>query len=385
MMRKRSYLTDLMIVEALAKYGPRNVTEVARKLGMPAETLRKRIKRLYTQSFLRFHINVNHAFLGLKKAIVFAEAVPGYEDALFEALKINDFWIFVSRCYGMFEGCVAIFVVPMESCHLFEQFIDKLQKFRLAKRTEIFWSTYFYSINSRGKWFNKDKNSWQFNWTEWIEEIKEKKVTSALLEPEPTIVNIDRIDILILKELEKDARISFRKLAERLKISPQLVRYHYYNHIISRGLLKDFDVTFFHFGKNSDFSFFIFSFDEERNLIKFAASLMDKPFVKAIGKILNANQLYAYIYLPRPQLRNFLKALSKLIQEGFLKSYQYAIQDLTNSSRATIPFQCYKNGRWEYNHQRYMKILHKFLEEKCLTFLLPKPTRNIKQKIKASS
>ena len=385
MMRKRSYLTDLMIVEALAKYGPRNVTEVARKLGMPAETLRKRIKRLYTQSFLRFNINVNHAFLGLKKAIVFAEAVPGYEDALLEALKINDFWIFVSRCYGMFEGCVAIFVVPMESCHLFEQFIDKLQEFRLAKRAEIFWSTYFYSINSRGKWFNKDKNSWEFNWTEWIEEIKEKKVASALLEPEPTIVNVDRIDILILKELEKDARISFRKIAERLKISPQLVRYHYYNHIISRGLLKEFDVTFFHFGKNSDFSFFIFSFDEERNLIKFAASLMDKPFVKVIGKILNANQLYGYIYLPRPQLRSFLGALSKLIREGFLKSYQYAIQDVTNSSRATIPFQCYKNGRWEYNHQRYMKILHKLLEEKCSTFLLPKPTRNIKQKMKVSS
>ncbi|MCS7385020.1 MAG: hypothetical protein NDF53_04745 [archaeon GB-1867-097] len=119
--------------------------------------------------------------------------------------------------------------------------------------------------------------------------------------------------------------------------------------------------------------------------MKFATSLMDKPFVKAIGKILNANQLYAYIYLPSPQLRNFLRALSKLIQEGLLKSYQYAIQDLTRSSRATIPFQCYRNGRWEYNHQRYMKILHKLLKEKCSTFLLPKPTRNIKQKMKVSS
>ena len=32
-----------------------------------------------------FNINVNYARLGLKRAIVFAEAVPGYEDILFDA------------------------------------------------------------------------------------------------------------------------------------------------------------------------------------------------------------------------------------------------------------------------------------------------------------
>jgi DNA-binding Lrp family transcriptional regulator len=101
-MHKPFDMVDLKVLEALETYGPRNVTEVSRKLRMPAETLRKKLKRLNSQTFLRFNVNVYHANLGLRKAVVFAEAVPGYENALLDAFKINDFWTFLSRCYGMF-------------------------------------------------------------------------------------------------------------------------------------------------------------------------------------------------------------------------------------------------------------------------------------------
>ncbi|MFP3985678.1 MAG: hypothetical protein ACLFU9_06935, partial [Candidatus Bathyarchaeia archaeon] len=87
-MHKRFDLANLKMLEALATYGPRNVTDVSRKLHMPAETLRKRLKRLSSRTFLRFNINVQHTHLGLRKAIVFAEAVPGYENDLFDALEI---------------------------------------------------------------------------------------------------------------------------------------------------------------------------------------------------------------------------------------------------------------------------------------------------------
>ena len=367
-MRRGYGLTDLKILEALAVYGPRNLAEVSRKTGIHPETLRKKINRLSSQFFLRFNINVNYARLGLKRAIVFAEAVPGYEDILFDALKVNDFWIFVGRCYGMFEGCVGIFVVPWEFSSLFEQYIDELKKLGLSIRTQIFWLTHIHSINSRCKWFDEKRAAWNFNWDEWMKEVETGKgdASQVLLESEPLMANVDETDILILKELEIDARISFTKLGERLGISPQLVRYHYYRHVIGEELLKSFEVTFLHFGKDSEFSFFIFSFDKEINMAKFACSLMDKPFVKALGKILGKNQLYGYLYFPRNEFRKFLQVLSKLVRKKLLRSYQYAIQDLTNSSRATIPFQCFKNGRWIYNHERYLKILNKFVKKEIV-------------------
>jgi DNA-binding Lrp family transcriptional regulator len=358
-------LTDLKILEALAIYGPRNVTEISRKLGMPAETLRKRVKRINSQTFLRFHINVYHTNLGLKKALVFAEAVPGYEDVLFDALRTNDFWIFLSRCYGMFEGCVGIFAVPKERYMFFEHFVGELERLGVAKNIQIYWSTCFHYVPLKSEWFDQKAKTWNFNWDKWVQEIDHEKVDIpyTLRDPEDFPINADDIDVLILKELEKDARISFKILAKKFNVSAQLVRYHYYNHLIGKGLLESFETTVFHFGKDSEFFFFIFSFSDWEKLAKFASSLLDKPFVRTLGKILGRNELYGYLYLPRHEFRRFLDILSKLIRKGFLKSYSYVIQDLNKSSRATIPYQCFKSGKWLYDHDRYIKDLQKLIKE----------------------
>ena len=89
-MRQELDHLDLTIIESLATYGPRNLAKVARKLNMPPGTLRKRLKHLHSHIFLRFGINIYHTYLGLKKAVVFAETIPGYEDLLFKSLKTNE-------------------------------------------------------------------------------------------------------------------------------------------------------------------------------------------------------------------------------------------------------------------------------------------------------
>jgi len=354
-------IVDLKILEALVIYGPRNLSEVSRKLHMPAETLRKKLKRLNSQTFLRFNVNVYHANLGLRKAIVFAEAIPGYENALLDAFKINDFWTFLSKCYGMFEGCVGIFAVPEESRSEFKHFISELERIGLSRKSQIFWSTRFYSVPSKCEWFSPETKTWNFDLDGWVQEIEteDPNLPHSLVEPEVFPVKADEIDVFILKELEKDATISFKRLAEKLGISPQLVRYHYYNHLINGDLLESYEVTTFHFGKDSESSFFTFSFDEERNLARFASSLLDKPFVITLGKISGENQLYGYLYFPRSEFRGFLGILSKLVRSGFLKDYQYAIQDLSSSIRETIPYQCFKKGKWIYDHDRFINVLNK--------------------------
>jgi DNA-binding Lrp family transcriptional regulator len=384
-MHKPFDMIDLKVLEALETYGPRNVTEVSRKLRMPPETLRKRLNRLNSQTFLRFHVNIRYANLGLRKTIVFAEAVPGYENALLDALKINDFWIFLSRCYGMFEGCVGIFVVPDVCCREFEHFISDLERTGLSRRCQIFRSASFYPVQSKCKWFNPEAKTWNFDWDGWIREIDTEStdLPYGLIEPKAFSVKADAIDVFILKELEKDATVSFKRLAKRLDLSPQLARYHYYNHIIGRGLLEGFDAAVLYFGKDSEFSFFTFSFDEDKNLARFASSLTDKPFVRTLDKILGKNQLYGYLYFPRSEFRKFLEILSGLVRTGFLKDYQYVTQDFNSSIRESIPYQCFKKGKWVYDHERYMNILDKFLEDTPLLeeAAVLKPASELKENI----
>lgn len=364
-MIKRLDYADLRILEGLGIYGSRNITDVARKLGFPAETLRKRLKRLHKHLFLRFHVNIYHTNLGLKKAVVFAEATPGYEDLLFSCLKGNDFWIFVSRCYGTFEGCIGIYTIPKDHCSEFEQFLKEMKNLGLARNVEVFWSTCFQTVHSRCNWFDQNSGTWNFDWDNWIEEIpiEETTLPRTLVDPPCFPVKGDKMDVLILKELEKDATISFTDLAKLFGTSPQLVRYHYQNHIIERDLIESFEVTAFHFDRTfSDFFFFIFMFDETEKLAKFALSLMDKPFASGLGKILCEDTLFGYLYLPRSEFRRLIGTLSKLIRNGFVESYRYLIQDIEASSRQTISYEYFNNRSWIYDHKKHIRNLEDLMK-----------------------
>lgn len=383
-MHKLLDMVDLKAIEALATYGPRNISDVSKKIQIPAETLRKRIKRIHSKTFLRFHVNVCHSNLGLVTGVVFAEAIPGYEDVLVDALKINDFWIFLCRVYGMFEGCFGIFSIPKERCGQFEHFVNEIRRLGLARRIQVFWASFFHPTPSLCKWFDEKTKSWKFDWEKWVSEIKSPNTKSLhFLEMPEFSVKADETDVLLIKELEKDATISLKKLAKKLGMSSQLVGYHYHKHVLGRGLLESFRVTVFHFGENSEFSYFIFKFRNSEKLANFTSTLLDKPFVKTLGKIIDENKLYACLYFPRSEFRIFLGTLSRLVRDGFLESYQYVIQDLNNSAREIIPFQCFKEGRWMYNHEGYVHILHKYLTEKQLIdkLAIQKAYTTVNQKI----
>jgi hypothetical protein len=265
----------------------------------------------------------------------------------------------------MFDGCIGIFTIPKESCAFFESYVNQLEKLGIARRARIYWSTCFHYVPLNSKYFDQNTKAWIFDWNKWLEEIENAKsnLPYTLIDPEDFPNMADEVDLFILKELEKDASITFRELAKKLNISPQLIRYHYYNHVIGRGLLESFEISIFYFGRDSDFYFFIFSFDDWEKLAKFASSLLNKPFVRTLGKILGKNELYGYFYLPKQEFKKLRDALSKLIKRNFLKSYEYVIQDLSSSLRATIPFECFKNGKWKYDHNKYLEQLQKLINE----------------------
>lgn len=365
-MPKKLDSLDLRIIDNLAIHSPRNISRVARKLGIPSETLRKRLKRLSSHFYLRININVYHTNLGLKKAVVFVNAAPGYENLILDFLRSNDFWIYVSRCYGAFEGCLAIYTVPKENCSEFEKFISKLQELNIARNVRVFWSTCFQTVQSRRTWFNHDSKDWIFQWHEWLKEIPEESTNlpKTLVDPEDFPTMGDEIDLFILKELEKDATRELTKIAQMLGASQQLIGYHYNRHLISRGLIESYVVTFKQFDmKASDMFFFVLQFDGNDKLAKFANSLMDKPFVLGMGKVLGQESLIVYFYLPRREFRKLIEALSKLARSGFLQSYDYVIQDLEKASRETIPYQCFKDGKWIYDHDKYMGNLENLVRK----------------------
>ena len=91
---------DVRILEGLSLLGPRNIALVAKHLDMPPSTVRYRIGQMLDNSILFLHLNPYHTHMGLKKAVVFVEAVQGYEGLLLDCLRVNDFWLYLCRIYG---------------------------------------------------------------------------------------------------------------------------------------------------------------------------------------------------------------------------------------------------------------------------------------------
>ncbi len=359
-MKKAFDPLNVRILQCLGECGPRNISYVARKLGIPIETARKRVKRLVSQFSITFHANVYHTNLGLKKAFVFADAVPGYEDVLFKCLKANDFWLYAGRCYGRFEGCYGIYAIPKEHEADFIQFVGQLEASEVAKNMRLVWSTCLHSANLTDNWFDFESGRWIFPWDKWMEEIPNEgtDLPYTLVESEDFPLKADYIDVRVLAKLEVDSSVGFRELAKIVNMTPEAVAYHYKNHILKRGLLEKSQVFVLPFDKSSsDFFVFIFRFDDGDKMARFASSLLDKPFLHSLGKVIGEDSLIAHVYFPRSEFRKFVRCLSELIKRGFLQGYEYLIEDFDVRSAQTISYEYFENGAWVYNHEKHLQKL----------------------------
>lgn len=359
-------LTEIKIVEALGTYGPRNLELVARNLGYPTARVRYAIRRMISKNFLRFHANLYHTNLGLSVAAVLAEAAPGQERLLFRCLRINDFWWWLWRCYGMSEGCYGVYTIPVGNVNEFELFLHEIRKSGLAGDIECLWLTGFKTVGLSSEWYDPRYENWNFLWDKWLSEIPIKKkigLPHSLVDSKHYPRKADRIDLLILKELEKDATTPLAAIAKMLKLTPQTIRYHYRKHILEGNLIEDFEVFMFRFGRSmSEEMVFVFNSGNPGKLTNFALSLLGKPFVRSLGKVLNKSALVAQMCFPRIEFRRFIEVLSKCIEEGFLDSYRYAILDLSMASRQTVSYEYFNGKSWVYQHMNYMEKLKNFMD-----------------------
>lgn len=350
---------DVKVLEGLALYGPRNLSKLAAQLNIPIGILRRRINYLRSHFSLLLKGTLYHTHIGLRKIVVFAESKPGYEEVLFQCLKSNDYWLYVSQCTGI-PKCLAIYGIPAGKEKEFEGFLSKLEELDKVGNVEFFWTTCFQNINTTSVWFDNASEQWVFPWNSWLKEVlkTEGELPYTLKDPDDYPQKADWIDITISKELEKNPAIKLIEIAKMLGISLQRVKYHFDNHVIKEKMFEGHQIVAEHYkGLSADTYYFRFVFENYENFAKFASSLMNKPFVRVMGKVYGKNQLFVQVYLPREQLRNFIDMLSKLIRAGFLDTYEYVIQDLARTKKQTISYEFFEDNNWVYDHKKYLEKL----------------------------
>jgi DNA-binding Lrp family transcriptional regulator len=356
---------DVAVLEGLALYGVRNKSKLAAQLKISLGVLNRRIKHLRSHFSLCILGNLYHTNIGLRKVFVTAEAQPGYEEFLYECLKANPYWLYVSQCVGA-PKCLTIYGIPVGRENEFAEFMHRLGKIKQVRNVDFLWSTCIQTINVTSSWFDRTTEQWIFPWDSWLKEIESSPLNLpyTLKEPEAYPQKADWTDIMILKELEKNSRVKLKEIANMLNLSLQVIKYHYEKHVIKEQMFDCPQIVANHYRDLSpDTYYFRFSFENSQNLAKFANSLNNKPFARAAGKVYNQNQLFVQIYLPKQQLRNFIETLSKLVKAGFLVSYEYLIMDSQKREKQTISYEYFKGNNWEYDNRKYLQSLQCVAQE----------------------
>ena len=354
--------SDLIIVEALGKLGPRNIYKIAKYLGIPESTIRYKIDSLKKRKLLKLYTNVYHTNLGLKKSVVFAEINPLYNRNIHEFFSIIDYWVYMKRTHGTKDDFYTLYISPVEHIDKVKIFLDEMKKLDIIYDYKTIYSTCFHRVNPTTTWYDLNNNKWNFKWNKLEQDIENAstELPFTLKDPPGYPLLADWYDIMILKEMEKDPTITYTKLAEHIGTAPQNIYYHYKKHIIPKKLIEDFQIGFRKF--DAEYSYVIFlilEFSDYTYFAKTANALRNKPFAEVLGKVIDENKLFSVVNIPADQFPNLFEELNDLVEKGYVKNYEYRISHyMEEGKRQTISYKNFIDKRWIYPHESYMQELY---------------------------
>ncbi len=363
---------NLKIINTMKKHGPRNLQQISRKSGVPYPTVYTRVNRLVDQGLLHTHAYPNFSKIGLGRALVLLIPAPGREVLAREALKIPGYWLSIIRCSGECNGYFSMHGVPADNRQDFEQYLDQLIPSGLATSYRIFWLGEYNAVASFD-YFDLKKHVWKFPWATWLKLFLDEKKRDRTEDHDSRKDNFDKNDLLILKELMKDARKKLSEFARLIGVTLPAAKYRFDN-IVRKGLVKDYVINVLPYAPEiSDVMEVRLDFKSESLLAAKERVLSGLPFVMSYSKIRGANSMTTRIYLPRVELNNFLTLLSALVRHDILDRFSYLTLDPMTLENQTFSYEFYKDeSGWFYNNRQYLDALRKLVSNfEKEEFLMP--------------
>lgn len=352
---------NLKIINTMRKYGPRNLQQISRKSGVPYPTVYTRVNRLANQRLLSTYAYPNFSRIGLARAMVLLTPTPGRELLAREALKIPGYWLSIIRCSGECNGHYSIHSVPIDNRQDFEQYLDQIISAGLATSYRIFWLGEFNAVASFD-YFDLKKRVWKFPWTSWLKLLLDERKREKPEEQDSRKGDFDKNDLLILKELRKDARKKLSEFARLIGVTLPAAKYRFDN-IVRKGLIKDYVIDVLPYAPEiSELLEVRLDFKSESLLAAKERTLHGLPFVISYSKIRGANSITVRVYVPRSELNNLLTLLSALVRHNILDRFSYITLDPMTIENQTFSYEYYDDeSGWAYDNRQHMDSLRRLV------------------------
>ena len=347
---------NIKILQTMKEHGPRNLQQVARRSKLPYSTVYARVSKLQSLNALSTWVHPSYSKIGLARAMVLARAFPGKEFLARDALTIPGYWLRITRCLGEPNGFYSLHAVPVENQQDFHNYLDQLVTRGAIKDYQIFWLGESYSPLPNFEYFDPKQRNWKFEWSEWLRWMRTGKNAEPRRTYPPGANGFDKKDLIILKELSKDARITLADLSKMLNMTLPATKYRF-DRLVGDGYIGDYVINILPFlPEVSDLCEVRLDFTDE-GFMRLAEKVLAKtPFVLTITPIRGLNSVTVRIYLPRQEMNNLLSFMSTLAREGILAGYSYLQLDPVTQQAQTFAYKDYADETgWHYDNREYLR------------------------------
>jgi DNA-binding Lrp family transcriptional regulator len=354
---------NIRIIRLMHELGPRNLLEVARAAGLPPTSVYDRARKLEEQFGILSIANLDHAKLGLRKCITLVESNPGLEDFVTEALAIPNYWKTITRCEGGFTH-YALHAIPEGQDGEFERYMAATQERGLVRKCETVWVSNYHYAFPNFQLYDPVECTWTFEWDKWIDSIKKKDHPKAIHDPSHYAIEADKADLLILAELESNARAKFSEISRTMGISLQAVKYRYDKRILPRGLVKDFIINLCpHPLELADMHEILVSFEDEEGMNSFFGTSEEMFPVLRTVKVLGETKLGIRTYSAHGETGELFGMLSKLARSGLVSDYSAVRIRPETQARQSISAELFEDKvGWKYELSRQLATLDAIIE-----------------------
>ena len=334
----RKYFTsDLAkILETIQSYqGLPTISDLARMLNAHVSSIWYKIKRLRAGGFA-FGADVDHYKLGLVKLLVFLDRIVSTDEIPSTFL----------RYYAPVvpKGLLLIYYLPLTYN------IDDILKHLPKTFLEQYWVTEetYYSKPKYTLYYDFAEKHILFNWPLMEKRYYEKLGKVFLVKPEMPS-RIDLIDLLIVKELEKNPFVSLREIQAKIKMHGINLRYsrilrHFKHHLLNRGVIRGIRLRLIPLPSEYNTLFVARVSGESTALFSLISTLLEHPAFTTANVSFKKNQIFIAGVIPLSEvvtLTSFIESLKGI------RDVEVKLLDRKRRIAFTIPYaREFYHGRW---------------------------------------
>ena len=355
----------IKLIEAVRIQGPRNCSALSKLTGIPVETIRYRLKNMFVNRGLVIHLQIHHAKLGLARVwahLSFKKDFIEYSTQVMRTLAEKGFLTFFGYSLPN-RDYISLFAVPFKHVRGLAEVFSTLKEYGILNDFSLRKMDWMKIFSTNPRYFNFKDGKWHIDWSNLYP-------NPGILEdcsPLHTDTKIDDLDILIIKELQKDPMQSLSSIAKTLGVDPKVARYHYTNHILKNNIILGYIVHWHsHIDTCINHRFASIAVKVTDLALKDIYPLLQAferiPFINFVAFSKEKDTLLAYALMPSS---HYMDTLFYIVHHVLSPKMNYDIHtiDVTSSKVYSIPYEHFSNGKWVFNKYTILESILECVEE----------------------